>query len=66
MDNHKNLSKTDDLDEIRMLLGEETEDAASDRLSLDDILAALDGCHMDVENHRLLGKAIGQKIKEIL
>lgn len=26
----------------------------------------LDGCHMDVENHRLLGKAIGQKIKEIL
>ena len=26
----------------------------------------VDGCHMDAENHLLLGKAIAAKVKEIL
>ncbi len=38
-ENKNNTSKTDDLDEIRMLLWEDPEELSADRLSLDDILA---------------------------
>ena len=38
-DKNKNTPKADDLDEIRMLLGEDPEELSADRLSLDDILA---------------------------